>query len=93
MNMDDLEKAIREAEAANELPGMPESANQQVGGEMLSVDFPDKSEENIIGEIKDSEGRIVSEMSFLDSSKDMSSDDIAGLLRELIDVVRQGFGI
>lgn len=91
--MDDLEKAIRDAEAANELPDIPESPTQQVGGETLSVDFPDKSEENIIGEIKDSEGRIVSELSFLDSSKDMSSEDIASLLRELIDVVKQGFGI
>ena len=80
-NMDEIEKAIREAEAAQAMPGMPDGAE---GGEpeRVVVEFNGSStEEPAVSETADG--------AF--GGNDMA--DVKNLLQELIDVCRRGFDL
>lgn len=89
MNMRDIEKAIREAEAAGDLPSIPEQqepVDTPPDGESAdSVDEPAVDQESL-----ESLSVSFDQPSF--GMDEKNGDDIADLLRELIEVCKRGFG-
>ena len=86
--MSDLEKAIREAEAAGDLPSIPE--------EEVAVDQDQEQSTESAGPSRqpDQEPEVLTvnfdQPTFQDQPG--GNDEIVSLLRELIDVCRKGFG-
>ena len=105
MSLEDIQKAIREAEANNDLPAMPEAgaATSAVGeGESLTVEFPapDQTQESVVEPPPSPENL----PSFGDMSAQAQTEEMVSLLRELklamtlrldelVEVTRRGFGV
>tara|TARA_R100000654_G_scaffold8278_3_gene19590 strand:- start:19712 stop:19969 length:258 start_codon:yes stop_codon:yes gene_type:complete len=83
-NMDEIEKAIREAEAAQAMPGMPDGA----------VGEPERVVVEFNGSGRDGEGEPSADSEVITKAiQDNSRDDVERLLQELIDVCRRGFDL
>lgn len=80
-DMNEIDKAIREAEAAQAMPGMPdESGNSEP--ERVVVEFNGSSSDSAEASSPSLDGG---------GSRDIA--DIKALLRDLIDVCRRGFDL
>ena len=88
MNMSDLEKAIREAEAAGDLPELPEE--EVTVQNDAPIPDTNRGEERVQGREPEVLTVNFDSPSFQESSN--GSEEITSLLRELIDVCRRGFG-
>lgn len=94
MSIEDIQKAIREAEANNDLPPMPEAeaATSAVGeGESLTVEFPPPQGGSDPDLIPPAEP--VSPPSFEGVGVQDQTSEMVSLLRELVEITRRGFNV
>jgi len=99
LNMDDIEKAIREAEASGDLPTIPDAQGDQQefsatspsddsGGFGSNVDMPQDAERLSVEFVNGPNGSLNTQL----TPTVAGQDEIVQLLRELVDVCRRGFG-
>ena len=89
MDMRDIEQAIREAEAAGELPPIPDDPRPAEGS------FGVESEDADVPESKETQAGESLTVNFDQPSFDQApskNDEVVSLLRDLVEICRRGFG-